>query len=182
MKTETPVSLKALGEKALREEKLFRAEALAVLNLPEETMPELLALTLAVRQKHKGMKVGVQWLTNAKSGNCTQNCAYCAQSLSAQTDIPKYGLTPYAKLAADGAVVAEKGLARHCIGLSGIRFDDAEIEDLADQVRRLKGMNGTPICCSIGFLTPEQAMMLKKAGVDRINHNLNTSRRHYANI
>jgi biotin synthase len=176
------VNVETLGNKAMREEKLTREEALAVLQMQDEALPALLAATLPVRRKYKGMKVGIQWLTNAKSGDCTQNCAYCAQAHDSQADISKYGLTPYEKLEADGAVIADKGLARHCIGLSGMSFDDAEIEALADQVRRLKAANDTPICCSIGFLEPAQAQLLRQAGVDRINHNLNTSRRHYPSI
>jgi biotin synthase len=77
--------------------------------------------------------------------------------------------------------VDEKHLARHCIGLSGIGFSDEEIEDLADRIREMKKKE-TQICCSIGFLTEKQAKMLKEAGLDRINHNLNSSRSFYPEI
>jgi biotin synthase len=162
--------------------RLSLTETLSVLSLPDERLPELLEAALAVRRKYKGLRVGIQMLTNARSGACTQNCAYCAQARDSKADIPVYRLTPYENLSRDGAMIAEKGLARHCIGLSGMKFSDAEIKAFAEQVRRLKSENDTPVCCSIGFLTPEQAKTLKEAGVDRINHNLNTSRRHYPNI
>jgi Biotin synthase and related enzymes len=72
-------------------------------------------------------------------------------------------------------------LARHCIGLSGIRFADDDIEKLAERIRKMK-KNDTQICCSIGFLTEKQALILKEAGLNRINHNLNSSRRFYPSI
>ena len=77
--------------------------------------------------------------------------------------------------------VNEHHLSRHCIGLSGMGFTDAEIEQLAGRIRKMKE-TGTHLCCSIGFLTEKQAKMLKDAGLDRINHNLNSSRSFYPEI
>lgn len=161
--------------------KLSRDEAIAVLNLDESEMEPLIECAYALRTKYKGRKVSVQLLTNARSGNCSQNCAYCAQSCRSEAPIEKYKMVSDEKLYGDNALVAEKDLARHCIGLSGIRFSDEEIEDLAERIRRMK-QDGTQICCSIGFLTEKQARMLKEAGLDRINHNLNSSRRFYPEI
>ena len=62
-----------------------------------------------------------------------------------------------------------------------MKFTDAEIEELAEKIRKIKEQ-GTHLCCSIGFLTEKQALMLKEAGLDRINHNLNSSRAYYHNI
>ena len=62
-----------------------------------------------------------------------------------------------------------------------MKFGDDEIEELASKIRKMKE-EGTHLCCSIGFLTKKQALMLKEAGLDRINHNLNTSRSNYPNI
>ncbi|MDR3348959.1 MAG: biotin synthase BioB [Acidaminococcales bacterium] len=163
-------------------ERLSRRDALSILNLPTSGLPALLAQSYALRKKYKGDTVKIQLLTNAKSGDCSQNCAYCAQSGKARADIEKYRLVPYEKLLADSRAVSAGKLSRHCIGLSGIRFSDAEIEEFAGFVSKIKKENRTHICCSIGFLTPRQAKMLKEAGVDRINHNLNSSRRFYPHI
>ena len=152
---------------------LTREEAVEVLNLPEEEMDSLMECAYALRTKYKGKKVSVQLLTNVRSGNCTQNCAYCAQSKDSQAEIEKYKRVSDEKLYGDNDLVDEKHLARHCIGLSGIGFSDEEIEDLADRIREMKKKD-TQICCSIGFLTEKQARILKDAGLDRINHNLNS--------
>lgn len=161
--------------------RLTREEALAVLDAPDSEVDGLVRRAYALRTKYKGNKVSVQLLTNARSGNCTQNCAYCAQSATSCADIEKYRRVSDEKLYGDNRLVDEKHLARHCIGLSGIRFTDEEIEDLASRIRVMK-KNGTQICCSIGFLTEHQARVLREAGLDRINHNLNSSRAFYPNI
>jgi biotin synthase len=160
---------------------LTRDEAIAILELPDEQLPQLIETAYVLRTKYKGKKVSIQLLTNVRSGNCSQNCAYCAQSCESKAPIEKYRRVSDEKLYGDNDLVDEKHLARHCIGLSGIRFTDAEIEDLAARIRKMK-KNDTQICCSIGFLTEKQAKMLKDAGLDRINHNLNSSRAYYHNI
>lgn len=134
-----------------------------------------------LRKRYKGRKVSIQLLTNVRSGNCTQNCAYCAQSRESQAPIEKYYSVSDEKLYGDNDLVNEKHLSRHCIGLSGMGFDDSEIEELAGRIRKMKE-TGTQICCSIGFLTEKQARTLREAGLDRINHNLNTSRSFYPSI
>lgn len=161
---------------------LTKEEALSILNLPDEELPGLLEIVYSIRKKYKGNTVSIQLLTNARSGNCSQNCAYCAQSHESKAHIDKYRLVTYEKLLKDGYTVKDKNLARHCIGLSGISFHDREIDEFADEIRKLKKEIQSPICCSIGFLTQDQAQILKEAGVDRINHNLNTSRNYYPNI
>lgn len=163
-------------------DQLTHAAALEILTLPNEKLPELLNTVYAIRKKYKGDVVNIQLLTNARSGNCTQNCAYCAQSNHSQADISKYDFIAYDKFAQDGYKVRDHKLARHCIGFSGICFSDQEIHEFAKNIATLKQETHSPICCSIGFLTPSQAQRLKAAGVDRINHNLNTSRNYYANI
>ena len=163
------------------ERSLSREEAVEILDLPKEEMEDLISCAYALRTKYKGKKVSVQLLTNVRSGNCSQNCAYCAQSCRSKADIEKYKWVDEEKLYHDNDFVNEHHLSRHCIGLSGMKFTDAEIEELARRIRKMKEQ-GTHLCCSIGFLTEKQAKMLKDAGLDRINHNLNSSRAYYHNI
>lgn len=154
---------------------LTREDALAILNTPDDQLDELIARAEKLRRKYKGDNVGIHILTNARSGNCSQDCAYCAQSCRSSADIEKYKWVSDEKLYRDNDFVNKNHLARHCIGLSGMKFTDAEIEELAAKIRKMKE-TGTHLCCSIGFLTEKQARMLKEAGLDRINHNLNSSR------
>ena len=160
---------------------LSREDALAVLNTPDESLEELVSFAETYRRKYKGNHVSIHILTNARSGNCSQDCAYCAQSCRSKADIDKYKWVADEKLYEDNDFVNEHHLSRHCIGLSGMKFTDAEIEVLAEKIRKMKA-DGTHLCCSIGFLTEHQAKVLKDAGLDRINHNLNSSRNYYPNI
>ena len=160
---------------------LSREEAIAILNTPDENLQELVARAEILRRKYKGNHVSIHILTNARSGNCSQDCAYCAQSCRSKADIDKYRWVADEKLYEDNAFVKEHHLSRHCIGLSGMKFSDEEIEELAKKIRKMK-QDGTHLCCSIGFLTRHQALILKEAGLDRINHNLNSSRSYYSKI
>lgn len=160
---------------------LTKSSALEILDLQGEALESLLDAAYRLRTKYKGNRVNIQLLTNVRSGNCTQNCAYCAQSRDSEAPIEKYRYVEDKKLYGDNDLVDEFHLSRHCIGLSGIRFADSDIESLAERIRKMK-KNGTQICCSIGFLTEHQAQILKDAGLNRINHNLNSSRRFYPSI
>lgn len=160
---------------------LSREEAIAILNTPDENLQKLVARAELLRRKYKGNHVSIHILTNARSGNCSQDCAYCAQSCRSKADIDKYRWVADEKLYEDNAFVKDHHLSRHCIGLSGMKFSDEEIEELAKKIRKMK-QDGTHLCCSIGFLTRHQALILKEAGLDRINHNLNSSRSYYSKI
>ena len=160
---------------------MTREDAIEILNTPDEKFDELIAKAEKLRRKYKGDNVGIHILTNARSGNCSQDCAYCAQSCRSTADIDKYRWVSDEKLFKDNDFVNKNHLARHCIGLSGMKFTDDEILELAERIKTMKA-TGTHLCCSIGFLTEKQARILKDAGLDRINHNLNTSRSYYSHI
>ena len=160
---------------------MTREDALKILNTPDEEMDQLIAEAEKLRRKYKGDNVGIHILTNARSGNCSQDCAYCAQSCRSNADIDKYRWVSDEKLFKDNDFVNKNHLARHCIGLSGMKFTDDEILELAERIKTMKA-TGTHLCCSIGFLTEKQAKILKDAGLDRINHNLNTRRSYYSHI
>ena len=160
---------------------LSRDEAIAILDTPDEELEALIDRASSLRYKYKGNRVSIHILTNARSGNCSQDCAYCAQSCRSTADIDKYKWVDEDKLYQDNDFVNDYHLSRHCIGLCGMKFTDKEIEELARRIRKMKE-HGTHLCCSIGFLTEHQAKMLKEAGLDRINHNLNSSRSFYPEI
>jgi biotin synthase len=176
------LDLEAIRNKSLGGESLSREECLGVINYPDERLAELMKAVLFVRELYKGRKVSAQILTNAKSGGCDQDCKYCAQSCLSKANIDKYQFIEYEKMLTTGRVCAAKKAQHHCIGLSGVYFTDEQIDNLCENIRKLKNDTGTRICCSIGFLTREQAVKLKTAGVNRINHNLNTGKNFYKNI
>jgi biotin synthase len=135
-----------------------------------------------VRRRHFGLKVHLYYLKNAKSGLCPEDCGYCSQSVVSEAPIDRYAFLNEAKLM-DGARQAHESRARtYCIVASGRGPSDREVEHVAGVVEKIKDEFGLHICCCLGLLTEPQAVRLKAAGVDRINHNLNTSRAFYDKI
>ncbi len=175
-------NFKAMVEKAFREEPLTRDECLVVLGTPDERLLELLDAAFQVRQRHFGRTVRLQMLLNAKSGACLEDCHYCSQSSISSADIDRYGLVSVDRMREGARRAISAKAQRYCVVISGRSPLDREIANIAEAVRAIKRDTPIQICCSLGLLTEEQAGQLKAAGVDRINHNLNTSEGYHAEI
>src|SRR5688572_12113035 len=171
-----------LAEKALQDEMLTREEALGVLATPDERLLELLNAAFRVRERHFGRTVRLQMLQNAKSGACQEDCHYCSQSAMSTAAIERYNLLPRAQMVAGARQAAASKAQRYCIVISGRSPLDREIDEIAGAVREIKQELPIQICCSLGLMNEGQARRLKAAGVDRINHNLNTSEAFHRSI
>jgi biotin synthase len=167
----------ALADKAIAGEALTRGEAQAVLDIPDDRLLELLNAAYAVRHRFFGRKVRLQMLQNAKSGACQEDCGYCSQSKISTSDIEQYGLLSKAEMVEGAKRAAASKAIRYCIVISGRGPLDREIIAISDAVRTIKQEVPVQVCCSLGLLTESDARRLKDAGVDRINHNLNSSER-----
>jgi biotin synthase len=172
----------ALAEKALRDETLTREECRSVLQAPDEDLLALLQAAFRVRERHFGKTVRLQMLLNAKSGACQEDCHYCSQSSISTAAIERYGLLPRERMVEGAKRAAAVKAQRYCIVISGRSPLDREIAEIADAVKAIKREIPIQICCSLGLLNEEQARQLKAAGVDRINHNLNTSEAYHPSI
>lgn len=172
----------ALADRVLTGHALTAEEGLAILNSSDDELLDLLSATYRVRRRHFGHKVHLYFLQNAKSGLCPEDCGYCSQSKISDAPIPKYALLNEAKLMEGAARAVESKSRTYCIVASGRGPSNREVEHIAKTVEKIKSTYGLHICCCLGLLEPDQAKRLKEAGVDRINHNLNTSRNHYPEI
>jgi biotin synthase len=170
------------ADRALNGETFSREECLSILQTPDEDVVELLAATYRVRRRYFGKEVQLYYLKNAKSGLCPEDCGYCSQAKTADTAIDRYVMLNEAQLMAAAKQAADSQARTYCIVASGRGPTNREVEHVAGVVKKVKAEYGLHICCCLGLLTPEQAITLKDAGVDRINHNLNTSRRFYPEI
>ncbi|MDP6558824.1 MAG: biotin synthase BioB [Candidatus Binatia bacterium] len=171
-----------LAEKSLRDEVLTREEMRSVLQAPDENLPVLLQSAFRVRHHYFGKRVQIHVLMNAKSGLCPEDCHYCSQSSVSTAPIDKYPLLAKEKLIEGARRAKEAGAVRYCMVTSGRGSTAREIEEMVEVVRGIKDRVPISICCSLGLLTEDKAKVLKEAGVDRVNHNLNTSRNRYADI
>jgi biotin synthase len=171
-----------LAEKALRDEVPTREESLSVLRAGDDRLLDLLQAAFRVRERHFGRKVRLQMLLNAKSGACQEDCYYCSQSAISTADIDRYGLRPRNDMVEGARRAAAAKAQRYCIVISGRSPLEREIADISEAVRAIKREIPIQVCCSLGLLEEAQARQLKAAGVDRINHNLNTSEAYHPSI
>ena len=171
-----------LARRALEDEKPGREEALSVIHAPHDEILQLLDAAFTVRRAYFGKKVQIHYLINAKSGICPEDCGYCSQSAVSSAQIDRYELVDEEQLLEGASRAAQAGSRRYCIVISARGPSDAEIARLCDAVSRIKSRHNLSVCCSLGLLEASQAARLSDAGVDRLNHNLNTSARYYPQI
>jgi len=172
----------ALADRVLAGHRLSGDEGLSILRSADTELMQLLAATFRVRQQYFGLKVQLYYLKNAKSGLCPEDCGYCSQSIVSQAGVDRYPLLNEAKLLEGARDAAGAEAQTYCIVASGRAPSDREVEHLAEVVQKIKNECRLNVCCCLGLLSPKQARRLQQAGVDRINHNLNTSRRFYDRI
>jgi biotin synthase len=163
-------------------ETLAREECCQVLRCPDSRLLEVLSAAYRVRERYCGNRVHLHMLINAKSGLCPEDCHYCSQSSVSSADIDRYPLVAVERLLAGARQAKDARSRRYCIVLSGRGATDHEVDYLAAAVRRIKQEVDIGICCSVGLLTEERARRLREAGVEQLNHNLNTSERFYPEI
>jgi biotin synthase len=171
-----------LADRVLAGESLSADDAVSALECPDEELLDLLAAVYRVRRRWFGNQVQLYFLMNAKSGLCPEDCGYCSQSKVSEAEIPRYNLLSREKLL-DGARVAAQSKARtYCIVISARGPNEREMHAVTSIVPEIKQRYNLKICACLGLLTPEQARDLKACGVDRVNHNLNTSESFYGDI
>ena len=171
-----------LAERVLEGEKLTADEAQGVLACPDVELLTLLDAVYQVRQRHFGNRVQLYFLMNAKSGLCPEDCGYCSQSKVSDAEIPKYNILSREKLLDGARVAAERDAKTYCIVISARGPNEREMKAVETIVPEIKQQYDLDICACLGLLSDEQAERLKACGVDRVNHNLNTSGEHYAEI
>jgi biotin synthase len=180
--TEPQLQWSQLADRVLAGEPLSAEEALAVLESPDDELLDLLAATYRVRRRWFGNRVQLYFLMNAKSGLCPEDCSYCSQSKISEAEIPRYNLLSRDKLLDGARLASERNARTYCIVISARGPNEREMRAVTTIVPEIKQRYNLKICACLGLLTPEQAHALKACGVDRVNHNLNTSESFYAEI
>jgi biotin synthase len=159
-----------------------RDAARAILESDDAEILDVLAAAYRVRHHHFGNTVQLFFLMNAKSGLCPEDCGYCSQSKVSDAEIPRYNLLSAPKLLEGARLAAERQSKTFCIVISARGPSEREIDAVCSIVPEIKRQYGLNICACLGLLTPEQAGRLAAAGVDKVNHNLNTGKQFYPEI
>jgi biotin synthase len=170
------------AERALGGELLSREEARSVLQAPDEVLLEQLAASYRVRHHYWGNRVRLHFLLNAQSGLCPEDCHYCSQSKISTAQIEKYPLLAQEHILAAAARAQELKAGTFCMVISGRAPNETTFQRIVETIETVKATYDLKICACLGLLTAEQTQRLATAGVDRVNHNLNTSADYHPNI
>lgn len=158
-------------------------EALAILESPDTELLAVLDAAYRIRYHYYGNKVKLNMIINTKSGLCPENCGYCSQSIVSTAPIEKYPMMKQQEIIDGANRAASLQVGTYCIVASGRGPRNQEIDIVVDSVKEIKERHPEmTVCACLGILKPEQAQRLKEAGVDRYNHNINTSARNHTNI
>ncbi len=175
-------SWQQLADQVLAGQDVASEQAEEILKCEDNRLLDLVAAAYRLRHHYFGKTVQLYFLVNAKSGLCPEDCGYCSQSKISTASIEKYRMLSVDQLLDGARVAAERGSKTYCIVISGRAPSERELRAVEMTVPRVKEEFDLKICACLGLLTPENAARLKACGVDRVNHNLNTSQEHYADI
>jgi biotin synthase len=135
-----------------------------------------------VRDHFRGKTIDICSIVNAKSGACSEDCSYCAQSVHHATTVPVYPLISVDHMTAAAASAKKNGAKRFCIVTSGRGIDShSDLENIGKGIQRVRDMGLSP-CATLGTLTQDQLAYLRDAGLQRYHHNIETSREYFPKI
>lgn len=170
----------ALADLAIAGDLATREQALDVLRADDTEILGILNAAYRVRRHHFSREVKLNMLINAKSGHCPEDCGYCSQSKVSNAPIDAYGMVGKDTILAGAEEAVARKASTYCIVCSGRGPTAKTLATVTDAVRDIKAVHPTlRICACLGILRDGQAEQLAEAGVDRYNHNINTSARNH---
>lgn len=144
--------------------------------------PELVSYANKVRRDFIGSRLELCSILNAKSGSCSEDCKFCAQSSYYSTKIPVYPLLKKEAILKAAQNAKEIGAERFSIVTSGRRLNSRELSYLADTILLIREKIHIKVCASLGSLNEQELKILKNAGLLRYHHNIETSARYYSKV
>ncbi len=181
--------LEQLSRKIINGDRITKSEALQLATIEgEENILLLCENADRIRQECCGNIVDLCSIVNIKSGNCSENCSFCSQSVHHPGEkSPVYNLKSKEEILTHAKAAESAGAKRFCLVSQGrgIKYNSPqsqEFEDILDTVKEIIEQTSIKPCCALGEVTLEQAQALKEAGVTRYNHNLEASASFYEKI
>ncbi len=168
-----------LREKVFGGHLITREEAL---NLYSQPLEELCACADEIRKKFCAGKFDICTIINARSGKCSENCRFCAQSSHYKTGVEEYPLLSSEEIARKAKLDYAQGANHYGIVTSGRTLNDDDVEKICRAIRKIKAETGIAICASLGLLNEGQYEKLKVAGLVRVHNNLETSENYFPEI
>lgn len=172
-----------LADKVLDGGAITRQEAEELITVSDDDTMLLLAAADKIRQKFAGDDVDCCAIINGRSGKCSENCKFCAQSAHYHTGVTEYGLLSEEEIYSAAQKAKEAGAVRFSVVTSGRGQSKADdFENICRILSRIKKELHIEVCASLGILTLEQAKELRKAGVTRYHSNLETAGSYFPDI
>lgn len=159
-----------------------RDRAMKLAALPVEETYNLMAAAGKVTRDNYGHRVELCTIVNAKSGRCSEDCAFCAQSAHHGTNAKAHGLLPPEEILRQAIKMEKSGVPRFSLVTSGRGIAGRELEEIIATIHLLKRETGLQVCASLGIIGANEAVMLKQAGVATYHHNLETAPDYYREI
>lgn len=152
------------------------------LKLYNKPLNELIEISHKITVENFDNNVEICSIISAKTGECSENCKYCAQSKHNKAKIHCHSLLDV-KTVKDAAIKAkESGATRFCIVTSGRKPQKQEFQKILDMIKEVSSIDKIHCCASLGILDENEVKQIKEAGVERYNHNINTSENYHKNI
>lgn len=171
--------LKALTDEVLGGRLITKEEAM---DLYEHPLEELCECADQIRRHFCSNQFDICTIINGKSGRCSENCRFCAQSAHNHTCASEYPLLPDEEIIQQAEINHGQGVLRYSIVTSGKKLSDGEVDAMCRVVEKIRRDVGISVCVSFGLLNEQQFRKLKAAGVTRVHNNLETSRKNFSNI
>lgn len=172
-----------LANEVLKGYELTKQDALSVLQSDDDEILLLMDAAFTIRKHYYGKKVKLNMIISTKTGNCSENCGYCSQSIDSTAEIDSYSMMTKEQIIAGARRAHDLNSSTYCIVASGRGPTNRELDVVTSAVEEIKeDYTEMRVCACLGILRKGQADKLKAAGVDRYNHNLNTSKEHHSAI
>lgn len=171
-----------LEEKVLAGQEITQEEACELGRLDGSDLYQLFAAASRIRDLRAGKKVDLCSIINAKSGLCSENCRFCAQSVHHQTEVDVYDLLDEASILERALQMEAEGAMRYSLVTSGRGISEEDFVKVLGIYRRLAQETNLKLCASLGIITKDMARRLRKAGVTMYHHNLETSESYFPHI
>ncbi|GAB1402276.1 biotin synthase BioB [Elusimicrobiota bacterium] len=173
------MNLSELKLKILKDYKITKTEAFKLISAD---LNKLCSSADEIRRKFCGNYFDLCSIVNGKSGKCSENCKYCAQSVHYKTQTEKYPLISTKKIIKDAIYNQKQGILRFSVVTSGKNLTDTEINKICRSYKKLSKACSINLCASHGLLSYEQLIKLKSAGISRYHCNIETSKKYFNNI
>jgi biotin synthase len=176
------IAISVLAEKVLTNGQITREEALSLTRVSGADLFYMIACAGKIREKETEDRVFSCAIINAKSGRCSENCAYCAQSSFHNTGISTYPMLGVDEILESAVRMEKQGATRFSMVTSGFMAGGRDLEIICRAAEAIRKATTLKVCASLGELTLAMAKQLRSAGVSNYHHNLETAESHFDKI